>query len=95
MTDVAEIARGLTKAQARCLLAMTQQWQTVSEMRPSGATGSGCDLLFVRHSGKFCARRWTRWGADAGQRSGAGYEYIITPLGLAVRAILTKDATND
>ena len=89
--DVGEIARGLTEAQRRNLLALSEQWQTVSEMRPYGATGSGMDILYVmHHRHRICDRRWTTWGDEPGQRRGEGYEYRIEPLGLAVRQHLTE-----
>lgn len=92
MTDPATIARSLSEARKRNLLGMTEQWQTVSEMAWKGATGSGADTLYVMHHRlPLCERRWTRWGSEPGQKRGEGYEYRLTPLGEAVRAILQEE----
>lgn len=88
---VAEIAEKLTKAQRANLAALPDSpevWATVAEMRPRGATGSGMDVLHVFYAPRLCDRVWTRWGNEPGQKAGEGYEYRITPLGLAVRAHL-------
>lgn len=93
-SEARDIAVGLTKAQARNLLALPKSdgvWLTVSEMRGDGATGSGMDLLWCYHlKTPLCVRRWAKWGDEPGQKRGVGYEYTATPLGLAVRAELER-----
>lgn len=94
--QAAEIARSLTKAQARNLLALPRQpgiWLTVAEMKGAGATGFGLTVLWTMHRGaSLLDRSWTKWGGESGQTRGEGYEYSITPLGLAVRAALIKES---
>ena len=92
MTDPATIARSLSGPCVRNLHAMSNAWQTVSEMRHAGATGSGADILYTMYYRQpICERRWTRWGSEPGQKRGEGYEYRLTPLGEAVRAILQEE----
>jgi hypothetical protein len=83
----------------RNLLALPSKpgvWMTVSEMRSSGGTGAGLDILHVMNfRNPLCDRRWTRWGGEPEQKRGEGYEYSITPLGLAVRAHLKDQANVD
>lgn len=88
--EIAAIAKDLRmRPRARSLLAMSTTWATVSEMKPL-ATGSGCDVLYCMHLRQpLCERNWATWGGELGQRRSEGYEYRLTPLGLAVRAALT------
>lgn len=90
MTDPREIAAKLTKAQARCLCAMSTEWKTVSQMKPL-ATGSGCDVLYASHLNRpLCERRWACWGNEPKRKRGEGFEYRLTLLGLAVYAVLME-----
>ncbi len=95
MTDPASIAAKLSEAQRRCLRALPSQpniWATVSEMRGRGATGSGLDILYISNlDNNLCRRRWVKWGSEPGQIRGRGFEYTITPLGLAVKAHLESE----
>ena len=91
--DVEAIAGTLSKAQHRNLFALPDDvaiWATVSEMRSRGATGAGMDVLHVFHRPLLSERRWVTWGGERGQLRGEGYEYRITPHGLAVRSFLAS-----
>jgi len=90
MTDAATIAKGLTKAQRRAVMAMGAGWMTTAEMRPAATQASG-DVLYQMHRrNPLCERQWATWGSERGQKRGEGYEYRLTPLGLAVRAHLQE-----
>ena len=95
---VADVAAKLTEAQRAALYALPRRnetWLTVSEMRP-GSTGANTDVLYVTYfDTPLCFRRWAKWGSDRvhNQKRGEGYEYTITPLGLAVRQHLEQGAT--
>jgi|SRR6185312_5550356 len=96
MTEAQEIAARLSEAQRRALLALpTDEGArlTCAEMRPV-TNGAALDSLYMRYGAwrrrALCARHWTRWGGEPGQKRGEGYEYEILPLGLEVRRILTE-----
>jgi len=84
MTDVADIAGRLTKAQKAALFMAPATWATASE---AGMTGMAATLLCNIWRPAIMERRWCSWGSDAQAciKGGAAYEYRITPLGLAVR----------
>jgi hypothetical protein len=83
----------MTKTQPKALLALPPVgvWATASEMKHRTSSAS-LDILYIMRRGcgleRYCDRRWTRWGAERGQRRGEGYEYTITAFGEAVRAAL-------
>lgn len=96
--QVADALKCLTPSMPRALLALPHApgvWLTVSEMRHRGCTGSNVDVLHSMNlQNPLCLRRWRRWGGEPGQKRDVGYEYSITPLGVAVRNAFASPAAS-
>jgi hypothetical protein len=90
--EIAAIVRGLTASMPKALSALSADfWQTAAEAK-SKTSSASLDILYIMNGrAPLCERRWTKWGSEQGQKRGEGYEYRLTPLGLAVRKALVDD----
>jgi hypothetical protein len=87
--EVAEIARGLTKARRFAILRLSgAAWMLCGE---AGITGMSATLLCTSRR-PLAERQWAKWAGckASGIVGGAAYEYRLTPLGLRVREYLLE-----
>lgn len=84
MSDVERIAAGLSKSQPKALFALSAAaWLSAADVKHK-TTATGLDVLYqMNRRNPLCERRTIR--------RLRGYEYRLTPLGLAVRNHLLSD----